>query len=435
MYNVFVFFDFFRKEKNKVRLKITAPFILALTMCTSLPCIYANAAEKTQDNVTLIVSADKKVYAENDNIVAEVRLENNSDSDIIDVSINSIIPEGYHLSDDSKSVLRSTYIMSGDSIDSELVLIPDNIKNNETTTSVTTVSSTTKSGSTTTTASKSTSAENTETSTTSIIADEDDSNDDKDSGSRLAVAASIGAVLLLSGGAVVFFKKKGKGKNLMILLCLTAAGSFCTVQDAKADEPDVYTFSVTETVNAADKNIDITATVTFSIDKADMQSAVEEYYSNNSEEIVSVVEAAEETSPVYSEKEAINLLAERGFTDFPLTYDYDMNGTYMDEKEASAESDEKHPMYQTYFVSEDGSIWTVFIVGRSIIANPASYNLESDIDAQVLVSETNTLTSYTEMGNKFYETVPKESAVKLKVVDQITSKKLNDLNYEEVINQ
>ena len=404
-------------------------------MCTSLPVIYANAAEKTQNDAKLVVSTDKKVYDENDDIIAEVRLENNSDSDIIDVSIDSIIPEGYHLSDDSKSVLRSTYIMSGDSINSELVLISDNKKTNETTTTAaTTVSTTTKSSSTTVTTSKSTSAENTETSTTSIKADEDDSDDDKDSGSKAAVAAVIGAVLLAAGGAVVIFKKKGKGKNLMILLCLTAAGSFCTVQDAKADEPDVYTFSVTEAVNVADKKIDITATVKFSIDKADMQSAVEEYYSDNSEEIVSV-ETAAETSKVYSEKEAIKLLAERGFSDFPLTYDYDMNGTYMDEKEASAESDEKHPMYQTYFVSEDGSIWTVFIVGKSIIANPASYNLESDIDAQVLVSETNTLTSYTEMGNKFYETVPKESAVILKVVDQITSKKLNDLNYEEVINQ
>ena len=89
----------------------------------------------------------------------------------------------------------------------------------------------------------------------------------------------------------------------------------------------------------------------------------------------------------------------------------------------------------TYFVAEDGAVWSVFIVGKTIAANPASYNLESDLDAQVLVSETETLTSYTEMGNKFYETIPKESAVKLKVVDKITNQKLNDLTYEEVIGQ
>jgi hypothetical protein len=53
----------------------------------------------------------------------------------------------------------------------------------------------------------------------------------------------------------------------------------------------------------------------------------------------------------------------------------------------------------------------------------------------VLVSETETLTSYTEVGNKFYETVPKESAVILKIVDKITSKKINELTYEEVMGQ
>ena len=126
-------------------------------------------------------------------------------------------------------------------------------------------------------------------------------------------------------------------------------------------------------------------------------------------------------------------MAERGFTDYPLTYDYNMDGTYTDEAEANADSEEKHPMYQTYFVGADGSVWSIFIIGRSVIANPASYNLESDLGAQILVSETDTLTSYTEMGNKLYTTVPKESAVILKVVDQITSQKLNELTYEEVI--
>ena len=112
-----------------------------------------------------------------------------------------------------------------------------------------------------------------------------------------------------------------------------------------------------------------------------------------------------------------------------------MDGTYVDEAEASADSDEKHPMYQTYYAAADGSIWMIYIVGRTIVANPASYNLESNLDAQVMISETETLTSYTEMGNKFYETVPKESAVILRIVDKITSRRLDELTYEEVINE
>ena len=144
---------------------------------------------------------------------------------------------------------------------------------------------------------------------------------------------------------------------------------------------------------------------------------------------------ADEKADVYTEREALRLMEERGFTEYPLTYDYDMDGTYTDETEASPDSDAKHPMYQTYYVGEDNSVWTIMIVGKMIAANPVSYNLESDLDVQILVSETETLTSYTEMGNKFYTTIPKESAVLLKVVDQITSQSLNTLTFEEVINQ
>ena len=147
------------------------------------------------------------------------------------------------------------------------------------------------------------------------------------------------------------------------------------------------------------------------------------------------VEKADEKADVYTEREALRLLEARGFTEYPLTYDYDMDGTYTDEAEASPDSDAKHPMYQTYYVGEDNSVWTIMIVGKMIAANPVSYNLESDLDVQILVSETETLTSYTEMGNKFYTTIPKESAVLLKIVDQITSQSLNTLTFEEVVNQ
>jgi len=196
---------------------------------------------------------------------------------------------------------------------------------------------------------------------------------------------------------------------------------------AKADEEDL-SMSVTEEVTVDGKTYELALSAKYTMQTEDMQAVVEEYYSNNSEEIVAV-EEVQEAENVFSEKEVIEFLAERGFTEYPVTYDFNMDGTYTDEAEASADSDEKHPMYQTYFVGEDGSVWSIFIVGRTITANPASYNLESDNDAQVLVSETETLTSYTEMGNKLYTTIPKDSAIILKIVDQITSQKLNEVTF------
>ena len=383
----------------------------------------AYGAEKTQDGVKLSVSADKESYSSDDRIVVDISLENSSDSDITDVSLESLVPENYCLAEDSSSVKRATYIKAGGSISFQSVFLPDKSEK-VTTTAEADVAAVTE---------KTAPAE-----TTAVSVTTTDSGKDNEGGKKsrnTAVPFIIAGVLLVgAAGAFIVLRKKKGGKALMILLCVTVAGSFVKTGNAWAEETDTHSFSVSQKISVDGREYELTASVRFTMDIPDMQAAVEEYYQENSEEIVAV-EKAEETEKVFTEKEALALLTERGFTDYPLIYDYDMDGTYVDEMEASAVSDEKHPMYQTYYVAADGSIWTIHIVGRTIAANPASYNLESDLDAQVMISETETLTSYTEMGNKFYETVPKESAVILKIVDKITSQRLDELTYEEVINE
>lgn len=393
-------------------------------MVSCLSGINCYAAEKTQDSVKLVITTDKTSYDANDTIHANITLENNSDSDITDISLEGVIPENFRLSDNSKAIRRSTYIMSGGSMSSELELIPDKIQSSEPVTEAIKTEAAVKE--------EVQEAKITETPLSYNESAAENSVQPESSGLKNKLIVS-GIFLLAAAGVVIIFRKKGKN-GALILLCVTAAGALAMDNTANAEGPETHTISVSETISVADREYQLTAVVRFTMDTPDMQAAVEEYYAENSEEIVSV-ENAEETDDVLTEKEAIAFMAERGFSSYPLTYDFNIDGTYADEAEASADSDEKHPMYQTFYVSDSNAIWTVFIIGRSIFANPASYNLESDLDAQVLVSETDTLTSYTEMGNKFYETVPKESAVILKVVDKISSQKLNDLKYEEVIGQ
>lgn len=408
------------KGRNKLKFKKISSLFLAAALCFGVSGIKAYAAEKTQDGIRLVISADKTVYDADDKIVANISLENNSGCDITDVTLEGVVPESFHLSDESEAVMRSTYVMSGKSVSSELVFIPDKIESKTTEKAAVTE--------------KNDIQELKHTEQVSADTAEQVTAKEKTKKSGLKTTFIIAGILLLAaGGAVLLFRTKNGKKGIMILVCVTAAGSLSTGQRANADS-EAKTMSVSESVSVAGKKYELTANVRFTMDKPDMQAAVEEYYEENSEEIVSV-EAVEENDGVFSEKEAVKFMSERGFTEYPLKYDYTIDGTYTDEAEASPESDEKHPMYMTYFVAEDGAVWSVFIVGKTIAANPASYNLESDLDAQVLVSETETLTSYTEMGNKFYETIPKESAVKLKVVDKITNQKLNDLTYEEVIGQ
>ena len=392
-------------------------------MAGSISEIHAYAAEKTQDGVKLAISTDKSGYEATDSIVADISLQNNSSNDITDVSLESVVPEKYHLSDESRAVTRTTYIKAGDSLKAEVVFVPD-VKESSTEIKEKKEAVIEEKSSQ---AVESDDAVVTETKVSSETAEE---TDEQSSNAKLVIILLILAIA--AGGAVVIFKKKGKKDGLMILLCITAAGSLAARQNVYAEDSETKTISVTENVSVGGEKLELTATVKFTMDIPDMELAVEEYYAENSEEIVAI-ETVEEKDNVFTEKEVISFLAERGFSGYPVTYEFNIDGTYADDAEASANSDEKHPMYQTMYAAENGSVWSIFIVGRTIVANPVSYNLESDLDAQMLVSEKETLTSYTEMGNKFYETVPKDSAVILKIVDQISSKKLNEMSYEEVI--
>ena len=102
-------------------------------------------------------------------------------------------------------------------------------------------------------------------------------------------------------------------------------------------------------------------------------------------------------------------LEERGFDDNPVTYRYSMDGVlYDDEVEADGKSSVKHPRYNTIHTSENGDVWNIFLINGEIYANPMSFNLESELPAQLLFSESKTLTSYKKEANKFFLTIPKE---------------------------
>lgn len=133
-----------------------------------------------------------------------------------------------------------------------------------------------------------------------------------------------------------------------------------------------------------------------------------------------------------SEKQAIRYFAERGFTEARITYDFSMDGVYVGENEVSNDSDEKHPYYFTLYVTGEGSVWGVYIIEHEVIANPVSINAETGAQADVLIAETDHLISYDAETNRFFVTVPNESEIDLKTVDQITVETLDRITREGV---
>lgn len=159
-------------------------------------------------------------------------------------------------------------------------------------------------------------------------------------------------------------------------------------------------------------------------------SAEEKFYQENGE-IVRIVDV-NTSEDIPTEEEVMTLLSARGFADFPITFDYGMDGAYVGEEEIAGDAATKHPMYQTFFISENQELWTIFVINGSVIANPVSYNLESTRAAQLLISESQEITSYDSNANKYYITIPKESAVIVRTVDKIDAETLNQLTCEAI---
>ncbi|MCR4677757.1 MAG: hypothetical protein K5679_03260 [Lachnospiraceae bacterium] len=163
-----------------------------------------------------------------------------------------------------------------------------------------------------------------------------------------------------------------------------------------------------------------------------VQENMEEYYRENAT-VVEVIDASKaEDTP--TEDEVTVLLRERGFTRFPVTYEFAEGGDYEGTTEITGDSRKTHPIYQTYFEADNGDIWTIFVINGNVMANPASYNLRSPHPVQLLISETEELTSYDNQTDRYFVTIPNDSAVIVKTVDRIDAQTINSITDEEMDN-
>lgn len=161
-----------------------------------------------------------------------------------------------------------------------------------------------------------------------------------------------------------------------------------------------------------------------------MRSDADSYFQNNSS-IVSEIEA-DFSDNVHTEAETYSNLAGRGFTEYPIETEYSMTGEHYEPEVISDTSTSKHPYYQTSYVASNGDVWTIFEINGVVMANPVSYNVQSERDVQLIISESETVTSYDNRTNKFYETIPNESELSVKAVSRIDAETLENLTFGEI---
>lgn len=154
----------------------------------------------------------------------------------------------------------------------------------------------------------------------------------------------------------------------------------------------------------------------------------DEYYNNNSKLLDKY--DWDGASCVHTESEAVENLEERGINKYPVTTEYDNDGNFRETYEVSGYSSAVHPMYQTYYVSEAGEVWIIMEIGGRVFATPLSYNMEKGVS--IVISETDYIVGYDSTKKAYYEHIPNDDVMTVKVVDRIDAEFLEKLTQEEI---
>lgn len=226
-------------------------------------------------------------------------------------------------------------------------------------------------------------------------------------------------------------KSKSSKKNrasaifLAVILCVIIAfiGAIIYYQHSRTQKAQPATKIVTSSESSESNN-----TSHKSAEKTD----ADEYYKSNSKKLISVTPAPK-SKKVYTEKGVAKQLSLRGFgAKFPVTYEYNIDGSFKQKTQIDKSSDSKHPQYTVTYMTKSGDYWTVSVCNNCLTAYPVTYNLEHNSGAEVILSESESITAYDSTSNCFYETIPKQSALIVKQIPSITAETLESLTAQDI---
>lgn len=391
-------------------------FSLIFTTLLVLPFEVNAASQDSKDGLEISITTDKNEYLKNEDIQISIIIKNNNTHRVDGISLETLLPDGLSL---KEGQLNTTDI----SIEGEqtyrsqlLAIMSDEFADNNNTDD-------------STTSDDSTSPNVGDNNTDSAKPESTTGSTDTGDSANIILWIALLVVSIITFISFYIIKRKGI-KTLSLFLLLFVILSTYSGTEVLAAEDDISSISVEKSITVNNINMVITANVKYKISTDKPLTEAEEYYQNNSEEIISIDDVNENN--VLSEKEVYMLMEERGFIQYPITYEYSLDGNYITEEIVAKDSNTKHPMYQTLYITNDGNVWSILVIGKTIVANPAFYNVESDNESQVLISETGTLTSYDDELNLFYTTVPKNSVIEHIQIDKINSETISKMTFEEV---
>lgn len=377
--------------------------------------VSASAKSILQDGLNVSIVTEKQSYESTEGISAKLSVTNTNHFDVKNLQLEILTPEGYSLQEKSNGSMQMEVLSSGQSAELNTVFI---LNSSNGTPQDTTPHST-------------------------------------NMGMIILIIVGAAVVILVATVFTILLLKKRTKKLFSFVFLLLALGAAAMPKslEVKAVETNEKTITITETivVNGIEQLVEAKIQYILpvdkdstdkanSTDKTDTSSKTESslseadsYYQERAE-VISVTNV-KDAENILSEQEVTSLFAERGFEDYGIQTEYDENGNVYDEKEyVGDEPQQKHPLYEMYYISENEMIWTIYNVNGTIYAYPVSYNLVSERKAPLLVTETDTVIGYDNETNQYYETIPNSTSVIVMKVEKINKEVLDNMTLERLGN-
>lgn len=147
-----------------------------------------------------------------------------------------------------------------------------------------------------------------------------------------------------------------------------------------------------------------------------------EYYTEVSEEVTE--KSISESESIMTENEVRSFLSERGFDQYPITADANIDGKLFENGEIGESTTDKHPTYQTFHVTSNGDYFTILVLDGTIYAYPLSYSIQKEMEKTIIISETEKLVCYDIVTNTYFTIKPKKELFDIIIADRIDSNSL-----------
>ena len=248
-------------------LKGLSAVAVSVVMMFSVTDVNVFAATTTQDGLEFSLTTDKEAYVRDENIFVTVKVTNNNSVSVENIAIENLVPDNYHISDDTVVHKMIPYLGAGETAELNTTFVYTQAENEESSKEELSKEESSKEESSKEESSKEESSKEESSKENNLVITNSDNNAVKTGDSGLNIFVIV-LPILISAITIVICIKKRKGKKLLsLLLCTSVAGTMVVygghIKSSAVENNDDYSVILEEIASIDGSNLSISSTVKY----------------------------------------------------------------------------------------------------------------------------------------------------------------------------